>query len=390
VVFSGEDEAGPFEVALGAVDKIAPQGKSSGKCAAAGIDHCILILTYLYAYHNRPLGSDSFSPTFGWVWREFSGSIHNPNAKQMVWFHRLLREVDSMYLAIQRPGRPQEVHNLMTSSTEHAGLMNSPVLAGSRFKSMQMHPLFMKAVYYAEEARDIRFDVLRSLRHPIARSLYLWLPAMAYHNTADKPFVLLPETLADRLRLPPDLPPGRRLHRLGVRPDRPSPYAELDGKEMREGNVLRVSFVWSSGGHRLHAWAEGADGGPVKRGGIGAPHGALFESWIRGGGTRDDFQRRLAQAKPLNEDEERLLTAALGGGAGLSSEAVGLAFRNNESFFRQAKALLPPVVFFDLIADGKVFAESGARVTKSLDAHLRSIVLNEIEGKRLGTGRRLR
>jgi hypothetical protein len=385
VLFDAVDVNGrPMQIELGGVDKLSAHDKGSDTCPSVSIDHAIMLMVYLRAYQTRPdLTVDTFSPTFTWFWYEFSGSEHWANATQRKWFKEIQRDLDVMRFRVLRDGRPSEVHNLLESSTEHAGLKNAKTLEGSRFRDMKLHPLFMQAVYFAPVTHEIRFDVLRRLQRPVARALYLWLPAMAYHNTAARPFTMLSETLAEKLKLPP-MALSSRLRYLGLRKGvDATPYSELDGLPMRDGNVLRVRFEPSNGNYKLSAWAEGPDGGPVNGSSSREPSGSLYQAYLDGGGLADAFAEKVQNPPALHDDEERLLRAAFGEVRGrcIASQEIDRTVRGNKMFFRQAKTLLHPDVVFDIIAEGKTFAESGAAVVSSLDARLRTIILNEIAGK---------
>jgi len=235
-----------------------------------------------------------------------------------------------------------------------AKLAQSPQLE-MWFNSCTLSPEFAGLLGDIDELQHLRFDVLNSIRSPIAQAIYLYIPSRAYYYNEHKPFEINLTHVMEQISIPIPVHKSKRKELFTKHADEGrSILQQLDGVETLSGVFhVRLADTADEKDFKLQAWVD-------KR----SRPKSMFENsklvaiWKSGGRTIEELHNRLARVEPLNDCEMEWLENALVRVAG------------NEGFFRLAKAMLPQGQFEGLLAEAKCEEQEGRAAKKNQTARL--------------------
>jgi len=240
-----------------------------------------------------------------------------------------------------------------------ARLARSPQLE-MWFNSCTLSPEFASLLGDIDELQHLRFDVLNSIRSPLAQAIYLYIPSRAYYHDAAKPFEITLTNLLQQVSFP--VPQVNWVRKKLFTQNRNSILKQLDGVETLTGR-FRVKLAPTVDGHdwKLLAWEEY----DKKKARI-QENSKLFEAWLTSGRSREAFDRALAIIGPLTTYDQDLLKKA------------NVVVEKNRPFFERAKALIGATRFIELLGAAKCDEQEGRKATKNPTARLIYRLMQEI------------
>lgn len=224
------------------------------------------------------------------------------------------------------------------------------------FNGCTLSPEFFGLLGRITELQHLKLDVFTSIRAPLAQAIYLYIPSRAHHHTDKKPFEITLAKLLEQVSYPVPQHKSVRKKVFTQREDiGHSILQQLDGLETLQG-VFRVRLAETNDGAdlKLQAWVEGRK----RKSELAASNSKLVQAWLASGRSREALEPRLAVAHELTDYERDLL------------ERAEVRLEGNERFFALAKAMLPPALFMELLAEAKCDAQEGRKAKKNPTARL--------------------
>jgi len=221
------------------------------------------------------------------------------------------------------------------------------------FNGCTLSPEFYGILNHIAELQHLNFDVFRSIRSPLAQSVYLYIPSRAHHHSESDPFEITLTKLLEQVSFPVPAQKNRR-HQLFTQNAKPI-IRQLDGVATLTG-IFRVRLVETADGSdwKLQAWVERNEQ-KLKR---DPRNSKLMSAFLDAGHTSQELDQRLTSILPLSDYEESLLAAG------------NVEIEKSRRFFELSKALLGPTRFITLAGESKADALEGRKATKNPTARL--------------------
>lgn len=252
--------------------------------------------------------------------------------------YRLLERVD----IVNRPRRRRDSKLAQTEQLE------------MWFHGCTLSPEFYGIINHIAELQRLNFDVVRSIRFPLAQAVYLYIPSRAHYHTEEDPVEITLTTLLQQVSFFPVPRQKNRRRQLFTQNAHPI-MKQLDGADTLKG-TFRVRLVETADGTdwKLQAWEEGNEQKPRRD----PCNSKVMSAYLAAGHTQAELDGRMATIQPLAGYEEDLLAAAT------------VEIEKNRRFFELAKALLGATRFISLAAEAKDDALEGRKARKSPAARL--------------------
>ncbi len=233
------------------------------------------------------------------------------------------------------------------------------------FNGCTLSPEFCGLLGNIAELQYLKWRVFNSISSPLAQAIYLYIPSRADYCSERRPFEINLKNLLQQVSavVPRTMSKRKEMFTKNARPI----LKQLDGLETLNGRFpVRPAQTKDGTDYKLQSWVEKEHREQRSR---PLSNSKLIAAWVEAGGSLSELERRLANAKPLDENELYLLDKA------------AVRFEGNDRFFVMAKAMLSRQQFLELLHEAKNDEMEGHAAKKNPTARLIWRIISAIKSQ---------
>ena len=259
------------------------------------------------------------------------------NGRDVIRNRRLLSDLSKCYIRIRKQGDPVfrsyrllEAFNPCEKPARRSGVQSEIWIDKATFS-----PEFFQFITDRTELLKINLDVLNGFKGAFVQSLYIYLPAPAFHCTEENPFRIRMTTTLERVGKSVPKAKSKRKD-IFVKHGENSVLNQLDGALVSCGRLrCRIEDTKDEKDYNLCLWTERRH----KR--IDKNDSKLLKAWKKSGRGADSFHEKIKKPLSLDGLDYKYLAAARVDPAG------------SERFLAMVKGLIGENQFHGIIAELK-------------------------------------